>query len=257
MIRRAIFGNDDDSIFQSLEKTIHDTYDPESELGDWNLNYFNGHTSRYRKMLRLVEDTHSGGRLLEIGSVPCHITYLLDQLEYDVTGLDINPDRVIEFVNRTGLEVIQSDIERQRFPFSDDTFQYILFSEVFEHLRINPINAIKEIHRVLEPGGTLLMTTPNLYALRHWVSFAQGRGLYASPYLEFKKVDELGHMGHVRVYSSNEVTEFLEGCGLRVRNIEYTNFHMGDRYGLYLPFALALYRISPSLRRFLVITATK
>jgi SAM-dependent methyltransferase len=240
-----------------LNKELHVSLNSESEIRDWNLNYFNGHTSRYREMLKLVDDTYSGGRLLEIGSVPCHLTYLLDRLGYDVTGVDINPGRVAGFVNRTELKVIQSDIERHQLPFPDDSFEYILFSEVFEHLRINPINTVEEIHRVLTPGGTLLMTTPNLYALRHRISLARGRGLYASPYKEFKKIEQLGHMGHVRVYSSEEVTEFLEGCGLSIKDIAFRNFGMGDRYGLLTPLTMILYRISPPLRRFQVITATK
>ena len=38
----------------------------------------------------------------------------------------------------------------------------MLFCELFEHLHLNPFHTLKEIFRVLRPGGLLLLTTPNL-----------------------------------------------------------------------------------------------
>lgn len=45
------------------------------------------------------------------------------------------------------------------FPFRDDEFESVIVSEVFEHI-FNPDDFLNEIHRVLKPGGTLLITVP-------------------------------------------------------------------------------------------------
>lgn len=45
------------------------------------------------------------------------------------------------------------------FPFQDHEFDSIVVNEVFEHV-FNPAQFLLELHRVLKPGGMLLMTVP-------------------------------------------------------------------------------------------------
>jgi len=45
-------------------------------------------------------------------------------------------------------------------PFSDNTFDIIISTEVIEHTPA-PINAIREMYRVLKPNGLLILTVPN------------------------------------------------------------------------------------------------
>lgn len=45
------------------------------------------------------------------------------------------------------------------FPFPDATFDGVLCSQVFEHV-FTPVEFLAEIHRVLRPGGCLLLTVP-------------------------------------------------------------------------------------------------
>jgi len=47
-------------------------------------------------------------------------------------------------------------------PFEDSTFDYVISSEVIEHTP-DPLYAINEFHRVLKPGGLLVVTTPNRF----------------------------------------------------------------------------------------------
>ena len=57
-----------------------------------------------------------------------------------------------------GFACIQSIGEH--LPFADGSFDFILLSEVVEHLE-EPHMSIHEASRVLRPGGRLLVTTPN------------------------------------------------------------------------------------------------
>ncbi len=51
-------------------------------------------------------------------------------------------------------------------PVKDGTFDAVLCTEVFEHLP-DPAGALKELARILKPGGTLILTVPS-NCLRHF-----------------------------------------------------------------------------------------
>lgn len=55
-------------------------------------------------------------------------------------------------------------------PFDDDTFDYVISSEVIEHVP-DPVRAVREMHRVLKAGGTLVLTTPNrIWYVAVWIA---------------------------------------------------------------------------------------
>jgi|AntRauTorckE6833_2_1112554.scaffolds.fasta_scaffold05914_2 SAM-dependent methyltransferase len=67
------------------------------------------------------------------------------------------------FPNRTSCDIEKREgvdvvADAHKLPFEDSEFSVIVCTEVLEHLH-SPHIAIKEMHRVLEPGGTLLLTT--------------------------------------------------------------------------------------------------
>lgn len=68
-------------------------------------------------------------------------------------GLDIRPG--------AGVRVLG---DAQALGIGDATFEVVLCTEVLEHLP-EPQRAVDEIFRVLEPGGTLLLTTRFLFPL--------------------------------------------------------------------------------------------
>lgn len=49
-------------------------------------------------------------------------------------------------------------------PLESAQVDYVLFSEVLEHLR-EPEKALREVHRLLRPGGTLVLTVPFLFSV--------------------------------------------------------------------------------------------
>lgn len=117
------------------------------------------------------------------------------------------------------IQVKTCDIETQSFPFEDNTFDMILFNEVFEHLRINPIHTLNEVYRVLKPGGKLLLTTPNLTSFKGWYSLLLQNKTPNNVYYEYKKLMIIGHMGHVREYTATEICEFLGHIGFTIERL--------------------------------------
>lgn len=99
------------------------------------------------------------------------------------------------------MTVLKNDIEYEGIAFGDNSFELVIFSEILEHLRIDPLSTLREILRVLTPGGTLILSTPNLYSIGCIIKFNTGRGLN-DPYREFEKLHSLGL---IRIYSAGEV----------------------------------------------------
>ena len=186
----------------------------------WHINDLRNHELRYLADFELIADLAPGGMILEIGSAPCHLTSLLTLSGYSTVGVDLNPERVAEIINRLHLDVRQCDIERSELPFPDGAFTCALLCETFEHLRVDPAFVLSQINRVLALGSPLVLTTPNVYSLPSLARFLLGRSI-ADPSEEFGKLRSIGHMGHVREYSACELARFLKASGFAIQSIDY------------------------------------
>jgi len=93
-----------------------------------------------------------------------------------MTGIDLNKEKLKNFsehikkmINKNiHLEYLEASV--YSLPFPDDFFDGIFFLEVFEHLE-SPYYALKELIRVLRPGGLFIMTTPNPLSLEKILRF--------------------------------------------------------------------------------------
>src|SRR4030042_2054336 len=59
-----------------------------------------------------------------------------------------------------GIEIRLGNIESDSFPFDDKMFDFVFSKSVIEHLW-RPDNFIKEIYRVLKPGGRIILMAPD------------------------------------------------------------------------------------------------
>jgi SAM-dependent methyltransferase len=223
------------------------------ELGSWYSTYCRQHRGRLSADLHLVGDhLQPGCRILEYGAVPLLVTAALAEMGYSVSALDVAPERFARAISRLGLDVRRCDVEVERVPFATATFDAVLFNELFEHLRINPIFTLTEVRRVLRPGGRLLLSTPNLRSfrgIRNLVLHNQGHVASAGVYQQYEKLDTLGHMGHVREYTTREVSEFLARVGFEVETVVYRGGHGRGLVGL-------AERLVPALRPFFTLIAS-
>lgn len=206
-----------DDPFQRVWRAVHGQ---QGDAAGWHLDNLTRHERRYREDLAIVQRLAPDGAVLEVGAAPCQMTALLQLLGYRVTGVDIDPARVGEWIADFGLDVRRCDFEREPLPFADNSVACALLCETFEHLRIDPAFVLSEINRVLVLGSPLLLTTPNVYSLPSLGRYLLGRSV-ADPATEYGKLRTLGHMGHVREYSAREVARFLGVSGFAVQSIAY------------------------------------
>jgi SAM-dependent methyltransferase len=173
------------------------------------------------------------GRCLELGANPYFTTYLLDRhtdLELALAnyyGHRGQTTETVSFVPPGGGKRVEIDrpcqmfnIEEDDFPFDAATFDVVLFCEMLEHLLMDPMAALRQIHRILKPHGVLVLTTPNVARLDNVLALVNGANIY-DPYSGF------GPYGrHNREYNRHELHRLLAFAGF---DVEYSLTADGNR----------------------------
>ncbi len=116
---------------------------------------------------------HPGGRLLEIGCGAGNQLLALKKAGWDVRGVDFDPDAVNAAIS-LGLDVRLGDVRNMQFEAA--SFEAIVMGHVIEHV-YQPVELLKECQRLLTPGGTLVVITPNAASFGHRMFGADWRGL--------------------------------------------------------------------------------
>lgn len=207
------------------------------------LNYLAIHRCSLKDDFELINCYRKDGKILDIGSAPFHLVYCLKKLGYDITGVDINPSKYSQFIRKNHLAIKRCDVEKEKLPFKNNRLDIVTFNDILEHLRINPVFALKEINRILKPGGIMILRSPNAHSLYRLILFNLGLS-YEDPYMEFEKINHLGYMGHIRVYSTREIKRFLEKTGFKVKEVEYTFYNKTSKYRAEMFFKKRGFRLS-------------
>lgn len=97
---------------------------------------------------------HLHGRLLDVGCGRKPYECLLRVEEY--VGLDLESDRT------RSVAAADHFYDGHRFPFVDASFDSVLCNQVLEHV-FNPNEFVAEMHRVLKPGGRVVLTVPFIW----------------------------------------------------------------------------------------------
>lgn len=116
-------------------------------------------------------------------------------------------DRCIRHLEHQNIDVRKIDISSEELPFSDSFFDYVIFTEVVEHL-VFPQHILNEINRVLKPSGKLIISTHNSFNL--YMRFVYVIGKIPTPDLDVTKTGQ-----HIRLYSYDVLLELLKRAGFR------------------------------------------
>jgi len=195
-------------------------------------------------------------QVLEIGGYPYFLTLPLAE-RYSITTLGKITSKD-KFLSEYGIVTLDCNLDVDKIPADDAKFDGVIMNEVFEHLRIDLIFTMQEIFRVLRPGGTLLLSTPNLRSVTGFYNFmvrGQAYSLLGGIYENYSYLHkEKGNMGHVREYTPIEIIDFLKKIGFAVDGIIYRGCYSGSRA---LTVAHYITRIWPQLKPFFSVVARK
>jgi SAM-dependent methyltransferase len=158
------------------------------------------------------------GTVLDVGTGDGRLSSYLDSLGYTMHACDCLPetDWKLKHISYTQCNIAQG------LPFEDETFDYVVCTEVIEHME-NPFALCREIRRVLRPGGAVIMSTPNILNMRSRFKFLlDGSFLfYNYPPIEWDQKEGRPHV-HAYPIRYHELEYYLYKAGLTV-NEAFTN----------------------------------
>lgn len=214
-------------------------------------SYLNTHFRRLARTIEVLLDQSPKGKILELGTsgiVPIVLEKLAPELEVVVTDFDLSKPANDTMTVKVGkhertVECYRVDLETQKLPVKDKSFDYVLCSEVIEHMERDPLFMLNEINRVLKNNKTLILTTPNVVSSRGIRKMLVGIEPYF--YMQYNKDGSLYR--HNYEYSIHSLTKLLKAAGFdgsawtedtfedpimtdieRLRTIGYSMQHIGD-----------------------------
>ncbi len=208
----------------------------EQEMVDYILSFIDDpaerdYTMRHMRrfvgtLQRIPPPQSSRDRLLELGSL-LHLSPAIKKFSgyNEVYGADFweSDQKIVKetVAQKKGSEVHSFElhnfnVERDPFPWPDGHFRVALCCELLEHLQSDPMHMLWECNRVLEPGGFLLLTTPNIVSARSIEGVLIGCAPYLlSQYNRKTPVDQ-----HNREYAPYEVGLALAAAGFTIAELE-------------------------------------
>ena len=138
------------------------------ELGRGAVRSNKGDRGVEKRLAALGALTDVGGtRLLDLGCGDGTYTRRLAERFDHVTGVDVEPERLAMFrteVAGTPLEdkLVIHQMPGEHLALPDASYDVVTMIEVIEHVA-SVEETLAEVHRVLTPGGRLLLTTPNTW----------------------------------------------------------------------------------------------
>jgi SAM-dependent methyltransferase len=150
-----------------------------------------------------------GQRVLDLGcGEGRHLHAMYSRAKVHAVGVDLGFEDVVN--TRIGFEFYPDPFDGPKryslavgnaltLPFSDETFDVVVCSEVLEHIP-DYQQAVNEITRILKPGGKLAVSVPRKWPER--VCWALADGYHNTP------------GGHVRIFEAKALRSDIEQAGL-------------------------------------------
>src|SRR5579883_136900 len=194
--------------------------------------YIETHLTRLQKTLEITPPGGPEDRVLEMGAYLQITPALKTRLGYgEVRGCYYGPlgqtdHRAVVSAEGEKFEcaVDLFNAEKDQFPYADQYFSTVLCCELIEHLFEDPMHLMAEVNRILRRGGHLVLTTPNIVALRGLSAILQG--YHPGFFHAYLRPAESGEVDarHNREYTPREIHKLLESAGFQVTLLETGEF---------------------------------
>ncbi len=160
-------------------------------------------------LLEKILAQYPDAQLLDVGTGGGHVSYLAAQHVKAVTAYDLSDEMLAAVARTAGERGLKNIVTRQgvaeSLPFEDGTFDVVLSRYSAHHWR-DVGKGVREICRVLKPGGLLVM-----------MDTASPGEPVRDVFLQ--TVEFLRDMSHVRAYSPGEWLGFVSAAAFRVNEL--------------------------------------
>lgn len=179
---------------------------------------------RLQCSLETVKDLPQGARVLEVGTGGGQFIRAIKRLvpRLACLGSDISEQAIARAKkHKDGVEYALSTPQRQ--PYSDASIDAVLVLDVVEHVE-NPDEFLREIFRVLKPGGVLYCFVPCEGDVLSLWNVLDRLGL--------KKNLTRRFAGHINYFSRTTLTRMFERVGFSVVKVRYSEHLLGQLLGI-------------------------
>lgn len=145
----------------------------------------------------------AGGRILDVGCGCGIFLYYLKRHGWQTFGVEMNHTAAARAKEAFGIEVFPGELRDA--PFEPDSFDVVQMNHVIEHCP-EPLDELRRMARLLKPGGSLFIGTPNVVCFN-----ARRGGAYWRPWETPR---------HLYLFSPATLTAALEKAGLRVTQLK-------------------------------------
>jgi SAM-dependent methyltransferase len=153
---------------------------------------------------RQLAKLRAPGTLLDFGCGWGAVLNEAKQAGWSATGVEVD-ERKVEFCREQGLTAVFGELLDR--PFAAATFDAAIAEQVFEHL-YSPVAYLRELHRVLKPGGVLYVAVPN------WGGIAAR--------LKGPRWELVHPVSHVRYFDRRSLADLGRRCGFEPLKPSYT-----------------------------------
>lgn len=160
-----------------------------------------------KSQVRLVQKYASGTNLLDIGCAQGFFLYSASKARYNIKGIEISQDAAEYAVREFGLDVEAKPFEELRFP--ENHFDVVTLWQVLEHVPY-PLTILKEVHRILKPGGLLVVSTPDIAGIP--------AKILRKRWWDIKRL-------HINQFSTKTLRDILQNGGFKnISSVSYRGF---------------------------------
>jgi glycosyltransferase involved in cell wall biosynthesis/SAM-dependent methyltransferase len=173
---------------------------------------------RVPRLIGLLE-LRDGDTVLDCGAGIGALSRVVKRVRPGVTVVMADGDaRRLAAGRRRGVAAEPVQVDAERLPFADASFDKVLLSEVLEHIADDEA-ALSELRRVLKPGGVMAISVPHARYPWRWDVVGNVRELFGLP------PDTDGALtnqwsGHRRLYLPGELDHLLASRGFTVDLVE-------------------------------------
>ena len=112
-----------------------------------------------KSQVQLIKKHNNGANLLDIGCGEGFFLSNASKAGYNAKGIELSQDAVAYAKKEFRLDIETKPLEELQFP--ENHFDVVTLWVVLEHVPY-PLTILKEVHRILRPGGLLAVSTPDI-----------------------------------------------------------------------------------------------
>jgi 2-polyprenyl-3-methyl-5-hydroxy-6-metoxy-1,4-benzoquinol methylase len=166
----------------------------------------------------MVEMVGSNKRVLDVGCDTGYLGEALQALGNEAAGFEVN--EVTAQHARTRMARVEvGDLESSDLVavFGRGSFDVVIFGDVLEHLR-DPLRVLRQARPLLAPGGSVIISTPNIAHGDVRLALLKGR-------FQYNKVGILDET-HTRFFTRDSLVEFLHDAGFSLVELKRTRLDL-------------------------------